>query len=154
VADDELGAVGGKLVGDRHAFLGVGAVVADGDHELLAENAAGRIDVLHGLLDALLELGAEGGAAPGNRPADRDLHVGQRRRRRGERKACRQSERYTDSCPHTSGLHCHSPIRLPVFETNVLPTTSSNNFLPPSLEQGGNAARRIAALAYQVSLPG
>ena len=31
MADDEFHAVGGELVGDRHAFLGVGAIIADAD---------------------------------------------------------------------------------------------------------------------------
>ena len=75
MADDEFHAVGGELVGDRHAFLGVGAVVADAEHDLLAEDAAGGVDVLDRLLDAVLELGAEGGAAAGDRAADPDLDV-------------------------------------------------------------------------------
>ncbi len=75
MADDEFHAVGGELVGDRHALLGVGTVVSDAQHDLLAEDAAGGIDVLDRLLDALLELGAEGGAAAGHRSAHRDLDV-------------------------------------------------------------------------------
>ena len=75
MADDEFHAVGGELVGDRHALLGVGPVVSDVEHDLLAENAAGGIDVLHRLLDPLLELGAEGGAATGHRPAHPDLDL-------------------------------------------------------------------------------
>ena len=86
MADDVFHAVGGELVGCRHAFLGIGAVVADAEHDLLAENAALGVDVLDRLLDPLLELGAEGGAAAGHGTADRDLDVRQRPAR-GERQA-------------------------------------------------------------------
>jgi hypothetical protein len=64
VADDELHAVTREPVGDRDAFLGVGAVVADADRELLAEDTTSRVDVGDRLLDAAPDLRAEGGAAP------------------------------------------------------------------------------------------
>ena len=76
MADDELHAVADELVGDRDAFLRIGAVVADGDGDLLAEDAAGGVDVLDRLFDAVLELRAEGGAAAGDRAADADLDLG------------------------------------------------------------------------------
>ena len=76
MADDELDAVADELVGDRHAFLRVGAVVAGRQHDLLAEDAAGGVDVSDRLLDAVLELRAEGGAAAGDRAGDAQLDLG------------------------------------------------------------------------------
>ena len=94
MADDELHAVGDELVGDRHAFARVGAVVADVELDLLAENAALGIDVGHRLLDALPQLRAEGGRAAGHRPADADLDlrrgIAGERERQAESKAQRQ----------------------------------------------------------------
>ena len=45
MTDDELDAVAGELVGDRDALLGIGGVVAEVKLDLLAEHAAGGIDV-------------------------------------------------------------------------------------------------------------
>ena len=84
MADDELDAVAGELVGDRHALLGIGDVVAVADGDLLAVDAAGGIDVVGGLLGAVLELGAEGGVGPGERAGDADLDLGLRRAGEGE----------------------------------------------------------------------
>ena len=70
MADDELHAVGGELVGDRDALLRIGHVVADCDRDLLADDAAGGVDVLDGLLGAVLELRAEGGVRSGDRAGD------------------------------------------------------------------------------------
>ena len=67
VADHELDAVADEFVGDRHALLRVGNVVALLEGDLLAENAAGLVDVLNGLRRALYELGAEGGVRAGDR---------------------------------------------------------------------------------------
>ena len=53
VADDELDAVADELVGDRHALLGIGHVVALLEGDLLAEDAAGLVDVVNGLLRAV-----------------------------------------------------------------------------------------------------
>src|SRR5262249_52140048 len=77
VADDELDALADELVGDRHALLGIGAVVADGHggDDLLTEDAAGGIDVRDRLVDAVLELRAEGGAAAGDRAADAEFDL-------------------------------------------------------------------------------
>src|SRR5205807_10450744 len=68
--DHELHAGGGKIVGDRDALLGVGDVVAVGDRNLLAEDAAGLVHVGDRLLGAILELGAEGSLRAGKRSAD------------------------------------------------------------------------------------
>ena len=45
------------------------------ERDLLAEDAAGGVDVLDGLLGAVLELRAEGGAAAGDRAADAELDL-------------------------------------------------------------------------------
>src|SRR5262249_15407174 len=75
MADDELHTVADELVGDRYAFLWIGAVVADEDLDLLPEDAAGGVDVLDRLFRAVLELGTEGGAAAGDRSADAELDL-------------------------------------------------------------------------------
>src|SRR5262249_54869238 len=93
MADDELDAVADELVGDRHAFLRVGAVVADEDLDLLPEDAAGSIDVGDGLFGAVLELGAEGRAASGHRPADAKLDLRRGAIRESKAEAERQAER-------------------------------------------------------------
>ena len=76
MSDDELDAVADELVGDRNAFLRVGAVVANRDGDLLTEDAAGGVDVLDRLFDAVLELRAEGCAAAGDRAGDAHLDLG------------------------------------------------------------------------------
>ena len=91
MADDELHAVADELVGDRHALLRIGDVVARLDHELLAEDAAGLVDVLRRLLDALGQLGAERGVGAGDRAGDADLDLGLRRGRAEERQSERKS---------------------------------------------------------------
>ncbi len=50
MAGDQRHAVAGHLVGDRHRLLRVAGVVADIEIELLAEHAAGGVDVLDGQL--------------------------------------------------------------------------------------------------------
>ena len=89
MADHELDAVADELVGDRNALLGIGDVVARLDLDLLAEDAAGLVDVLGRLIDPLRELRAEGGVGPGDRPGDADLDL--RLRRSGEQE--RQHDR-------------------------------------------------------------
>ena len=76
MADDEFDAVAGELVGDRDALLGIGNVVAEFGGDLLAENAAGGIDVGGGLLDAVLHLRAGRGIRAGDRTADAELDLG------------------------------------------------------------------------------
>ncbi len=56
MTDDELDAVGSKIVGHRNALLRVGYVIAELDGQFLAENAAGRIDVGRCLFDAIFHL--------------------------------------------------------------------------------------------------
>ncbi len=76
MADDEMHAVAEKVVGDRHALARVAGVVADLEVDLLAHDAARRIDVGDSLLGAVLELGAESGVGPRHRPGDADLELG------------------------------------------------------------------------------
>ena len=67
------------LVGDRDRLLGIAGVVADLQDQLLAEHAAGGIDVLDRLLGALLHLLAERGVLAGHRTGGSDGDVGLRR---------------------------------------------------------------------------
>ncbi len=85
MADDEFDAVADELVGDRNALLGIGDVVALLDLDLLAENAAGLVDVLGRLADALCQLRAERGVGAGDRAGDADLDLRLRRRQRQPR---------------------------------------------------------------------
>ena len=84
MADHEMHAVADELVGDRDALLGIGDVVAEFDHDLLAEDAARLVEVLGGLLDALRQLRAERSVGAGDRTGDADHHVGARRAREAE----------------------------------------------------------------------
>jgi hypothetical protein len=86
VADDHLHALGGELVRNRHALLRIRDVVADHNLQLLAVDAARRVDVLDRLLDAVLELRAESGvrARDGAGHADLDLRVGHGRERQAK----------------------------------------------------------------------
>jgi hypothetical protein len=83
-----------ELVGDGDAFLRIRTVVADRNRDALADDAASGVDVLDGLLDAVLQLGAEGCVRAGDRPgnAELDLGVGPRSKTRGPRRArCRST---------------------------------------------------------------
>ena len=76
MADHELDAVADKFVRHRHALLGIGDVVALLEGDLLAENAAGLVDVFNRLRRALHKLGAEGGVRSGDRSGDAHLDLG------------------------------------------------------------------------------
>ena len=103
MADDELDAVADEFVGDRHALLGVGHVVAQLDFDLLPEDAAGLVDVLGRLLDALGQLRAEGRVGPGDRSRDADLDL--RVRRAGEQKRQRDGNGLQKDGPHLNLLY-------------------------------------------------
>ena len=79
MSGDQLDALPGDLVGDCHRLLRIAGVVADFQHQLLAEHAAGLVDVGDRLLGARLELRAEGGVLAGHRPDDGDRYIGARR---------------------------------------------------------------------------
>ena len=75
IADHEFDPVADEFVGDGHALLGIGNVVANAHGELLPENAAGGVDVRDGLLDAVLHLCAGGRAWAGDGTGHADLHL-------------------------------------------------------------------------------
>src|SRR5260370_25677892 len=90
---DELGAVGSKTVGHRNGLVGAGTVIAELDGQLLAENAAGRIDVGRCLFDAIFHLGAGRGVRAGDRAADTELDLGSGGLHERKREAQRETER-------------------------------------------------------------
>ena len=59
---DDVSLVVDRLGGERLGDGGVGLRVGVLQHDLAAENAAGSVDLLGGELDAVLEVGARGGA--------------------------------------------------------------------------------------------
>ena len=73
--------------------------------DLLAEDAAGGVDVLDRLFGAVLELRAERGVRAGDRTGDADLDLGLRRAGKRDRKAERETER-------SDFLHAVLPCRL------------------------------------------
>ena len=83
----QLDALGGKLVGDRHRLLRVAGIVADIQHELLAQHPAGLVQIGDRLLGAFLHLRAERRIFPGDRPGDGDMD---RLRPAGHRRAGQQ----------------------------------------------------------------
>ena len=85
MTDNELDAIADELVGDRNALLRIGHVVALLEGDLLAEDAAGLVDVVDRLLRPHSQLRAERGVWPGDRSRDAHLDLGARSAR------CRQS---------------------------------------------------------------
>ena len=77
--DHEFDAVAGKFIGDRNALLGIGDIVAVADGDFLAENAARRIDVGGGLVDAVFHLRAGRGIGAGDGAADTEFHLSRSR---------------------------------------------------------------------------
>ena len=75
MADDEVDAFAEEVVGDGDALARIGRVVADEQLDLLAVDAAGRVDVGDRLLDAVLELRAERRVRAGHRPGDAHLQL-------------------------------------------------------------------------------
>ena len=105
MADDELDPVADELVGDRHALLRVGDVVARLDFELLPQNAARLVDVFGRLLDALGQLRPERRVGPGDRPRDADLDLRLRR-------ACEPERQRDGNGLQNDGPHCNLPYRV------------------------------------------
>ena len=66
MAGDEGHFLAGHLVRDGDGLAGVAGVVADVEHELLAHDAAGLVDIGDGLFGAGLHLGAGGGVVAGH----------------------------------------------------------------------------------------
>src|SRR5262249_10895863 len=85
----------------RNAFLRIGAIVADENLNFLSENAAGGVDVLDRLLDPVLELRAEGGAAAGDRSGDAQLDL----RRSVIRKSKAKTEGEAECEPLSHSVH-------------------------------------------------
>src|SRR5262249_40694835 len=73
VTDHVLDPGGHEIVGDRYALARVADVVAHTDADLLAEDAAGVVDVGNRLLGALLQLCSKGGVRAGDGSADAEL---------------------------------------------------------------------------------
>ena len=76
MADDEGDLIADEFIGDRDALFRIGGVVADLDADLLAENAARRIDVGDGLFGAHAQLRAEGRVWARHRHADAEPDFG------------------------------------------------------------------------------
>jgi len=68
-----LNAVGGEFVGDRDALLGIGHVIAVGDGDLLAENAAGGLMSATARSTRVLQSRARWRRSPGNWAATASL---------------------------------------------------------------------------------
>ena len=93
MTDDEFHAVTHEFVGNGNAFLRIGAIVAEKHLDFLSENAALGIDVLDCLLDAILKLRAEGGAAAGNRSGNAQFDLRRSAVRESEAKAKGEAKR-------------------------------------------------------------
>ena len=65
----------GEFLRDGAGLFRIAGVVADLEHELAAEHAAGRIDVGDGEFGAVLHLRAERGFGPVNRTGEADGDV-------------------------------------------------------------------------------
>ncbi len=68
------------LVGDGDSLFRIAGVIADLQRELLAEHAAGGIDVGNRLLGARFHLLAEAGVLTCHRPSSRNINLGLSRR--------------------------------------------------------------------------
>jgi hypothetical protein len=76
MACDKHDALADELVGDRDGLAAFAGVVTDLKRELLAEHAAGGVDLLDGHFRAGLHLLAERRVLPGHRTGRRDGDVG------------------------------------------------------------------------------
>ncbi|MEH2478652.1 hypothetical protein V1282_002009 [Nitrobacteraceae bacterium AZCC 2146] len=93
MAGHERHAAAGGLLRHRARLLGIAGIVADLQRQLLAEHAAGGIEIDHRLFGAVLHLPAEGGFAAGHRTGHRDLDVLCESRRRQQRRGeCQANE--------------------------------------------------------------
>src|SRR5262245_33401348 len=78
VADHELDAVADKLVGDGHALLGIGDVIAEYKLDLLPVDAALGIEVGGSLFGPVLQLRPKGCVRTGQGTGDTDLELSRR----------------------------------------------------------------------------
>jgi len=101
MTDDEFYAVADEFVGDRDALFGIGAVIADVQLDLLAEDAASGIDVFDRLLGPVLELGAERRTAAGEGAGDAKLDL----RRSGIRESKAKTEGQGKREPLSHSVH-------------------------------------------------
>ena len=85
MADDEGDLIADEFIGDRDALLRIGGVVADLDADLLAEDAAGGVDVGDCLFGAHAQLRAEGRVWARHRRADAEPDVGLSRAAKAQR---------------------------------------------------------------------
>ena len=95
MAGHQLDLLGRELVGHRHRLLRIAGVVADIQHKLLTQHAAGLVQVGHRLFRAGLHLVAERGIFAGHRPGGGDMDLRPRRHRRAGQcngKSCRGSQ--------------------------------------------------------------
>src|SRR5262249_52103312 len=81
------------VVAARAPLFGLGGVAAEETLVFLSQNAAGGVDVLARLLDSVLELRAEGGAAAGDRSGDPQLDLRRSVIRESEAEAEDQTKR-------------------------------------------------------------
>ena len=97
MAGDQRHAVGGHLVGHGNGLFRIAGVVADIEIDLLAEHAAGGVDVVDRHLAAIGHLCAEGGVLARDRADDGDRYgvallaaVAATGHRHGHGKGCHQ----------------------------------------------------------------
>ena len=101
---DELHAGAGHLIGDRHGLFRIASVVADGEVKLLAEHAAGSIDVGDGQFCRRSSSARRRWHT--DRSSGRRPRLGSCCRRRRRSRRARQSCGQSDEQPGNSG-HCH-----------------------------------------------
>ena len=82
-----------QTVGHRHRLSRVAGVIANNEPDRLAEDAAGRVDVVHGHLGAARILLAKPGVLAGHGAGDGDQNLG-------------PSQRRTQSHDHDTGEEC------------------------------------------------
>ena len=93
MAGDERDLRAADLFRDRARLLGIAGVVLDVERQLLAEHAAGGVEIRHRLFGAVLHLPAERGFAARHRAGHGDGGV---LRQRGRRQRQRRAECQAD----------------------------------------------------------
>src|SRR5262249_30944585 len=149
MADDEFDAIADEFVGDRDAFFRIGAIVADENLDFLSQNAAGGVDVLDRLLDAVLELRAEGGAAPGDRAADAQLDL----RRSVIRKNKAKTEGEAKREPLSHSVHLWMKARVGRVSVSRAPGRDSTRKLRKCHPDFGVSAAGVSSRRRQPKRP-